>query len=292
MGNQTERTDLTKMISGLVGSFPIESIYVNRCQNKTEKRELIILIKYSYSKKRAARIRQIEEAFNILPAVRAHCFTTRMARAKIRNGNLFLFNSCQPHKLLYRDAKSAYSPIVEEFDLSRCLQHAISFDRRENKKIQGFEDAYYHFKANRSFGLAAFMLHQTIELTYRYLSILLTAKERITHSIRHYHRHTMNICPIYNSIFDETQATDLILLRFLEKAYRESRYEDEFNVDLGMLDQLEAKMVRLRQHAQYIFIYTLRHYENGDYSGQDAPACAAVLRDAGSSYQEPLRLVC
>src|SRR5690606_39332504 len=84
MGNQTERMDLTKMISGLVGSFPVESIYVNRCQNKTEKRELIILIKYSYSKKRAARIRQIEEAFNILPAVRAHCFTTRIDRKSTR----------------------------------------------------------------------------------------------------------------------------------------------------------------------------------------------------------------
>src|SRR5690606_41434900 len=96
------------------------------------------------------------------------------------------------------------------------------------------------------------MLHQTIEVTYRYLSILLTAKERITHSIRHYHRHIMNICPIYDSIFDETQATDWILLRFLEKAYRESRYKDEVNVDLWMLDQLEAQMVRLRSEERRV----------------------------------------
>jgi len=124
---------------------------------------------------------------------------------------------------------------------------------REQQKIDEFKEGYYHFSVRAKYSLASFMLHQAIELTYRYIELLLVAKERITHSIRCHHRYLKEISSIYAGVFDEDDHNDIVLLQVLEDIYRSTRYEDNFEIDLDTLKRLEVKMEALHSNAEQIF---------------------------------------
>lgn len=109
--------------------------------------------------------------------------------------------------------------------------------------------------------MASFMLHQTIELTYRYLELLLTAKERITHSIRCHHRFLKESCSLYPAIFNDEVDEDIHLFQVLEDIYRATRYEDKFQVDLETLLQLEGKMETVLSAAVVIFEQVVLAFE-------------------------------
>src|SRR5690606_31215790 len=149
----------------------------------------------------------------------------------IRGGNLFLFTSCQPQKLIYKKENSEFVPIPDNFDFTKCQELAADLKNREQQKIDEFKEGYYHFKETGKHSLASFMLHQAVELTYRYLELLLVAKERITHSIRCHHLYLKEISSIYAGVFDEDDHGDIVLLQILEEIYRSTRYEDYFEID-------------------------------------------------------------
>ncbi|WP_138090238.1 hypothetical protein [Sphingobacterium daejeonense] len=102
----------------------------------------------------------------------------------------------------------------------KCRGLAIDFKNREQQKIDEFKEGYYHFNEKGKYSLASFMLHQAIELTYRYLELLLIAKERVTHSIRCHHLYMKEISSIYANVFDEDDHDDIVLLQVLEDIYR------------------------------------------------------------------------
>ena len=105
------------------------------------------------------------------------------------------------------------------------------------------------------------MLHQAIELTYRYLELLLLAKERVTHSVRSHHLFLKEISSNYAEIFDEDNHDDIVLLQVLEDIYRSTRYEDRFEIDYETLTQLEVKMEALCKNAVHIFEHFISSFE-------------------------------
>lgn len=79
------------------------------------------------------------------------------------------------------------------------------------------------------------MLHQAVELTYRYLELLLIGKDRITHSIRCDHLYLKEISSMYAGVFNEDDHDDIVLLQVLEDIYRSTCYEDNFEIDFDTL---------------------------------------------------------
>src|SRR5690606_21223526 len=195
------------------------------------------------------------------PQYKVICYVAFQAKDKIREGNLFLFTSCQPQKLIYTKENSEFVPIPENFDFTKCRGLAIDFKNREQQKIDEFKEGYYHFNEKGKYSLASFMLHQAIELTYRYLELLLIAKERVTHSIRCHHLYMKEISSIYANVFDEDDHDDIVLLQVLEDIYRSTRYEDHFEIAPEMLKRLEAKMEALHLNAEQIFSHVLQSFE-------------------------------
>lgn len=143
----------------------------------------------------------------------------------------------------------------------QCLAMTAELRKREQEKILDFKSGYYHFKAQGRFAIASFLLHQVLELTYRYLELLLTAKERISHSIRVHHIILKEKCALYCGVFNEDDEADINLFKLLEAIYRATRYEDGFYVSPESLDQLEQKMERLCESEQRIFERVVRVFE-------------------------------
>ncbi|UIR57107.1 HEPN domain-containing protein [Sphingobacterium sp. SRCM116780] len=259
--NQDEQNNIEEIILALTAKYNIECIYLNTYDHNTTPYELTILVSNKYLKTLGELVPKIVNTIREFEQYRVMCYIAFQAKDRIREGNLFLFTSCQPNKRIYPKEGSGFMPIPLDFDAVKLLKLAIELSAREHQKIGEFRDGYYHFKERNKYPMAAFLLHQTIELTYRYIELLLTAKERITHSIRCHHRWTKELSSLYTTIFDEEKEEDTYLLQLLGNIYRATRYEDNFQVGFETLLQLERKMEDLLANATEIFNQTVLSFE-------------------------------
>ena len=245
---------LEDVIQILTSNFLIECIYRSDFHESGEHQELILLVSNKYvniiGEITPKMMNSIKEYENYL----IKCFVAFQAREKIKKGNIFLFCTCQPENLVYQKPDSKFSPIPIDFDPSVCLALFKEVQQRDLKKIEEFKDGYYHFKSRSKYAMSAFMIHQVLEQTYRNLEIILMGKDKITHSIRCHHATLCKIYPYRKPVFDVDQAVDDDLLEILEKIYRATRYEDDFQITLETLEKIEQKMKALTELSETIVI--------------------------------------
>ncbi|MGO1245716.1 MAG: hypothetical protein ACTIJ2_13995 [Sphingobacteriaceae bacterium] len=266
MKKHTGSPALEQIVFEISQKYNIEQIYLNKYDRDVVPNELIILMSNKHLKTLGLLVPQVINTIKNFPTFTVKCYIAFQVKDKIREGNLFLFSSCQPHKLVYQKESSNFTPIANNLDFTQCLEKALELTDRELKKIDEFREGYYHFKKIKKYSLAVFMLHQTLELTYRYLELLLSAKEKITHSIRCHHLHLREISAIYTCIFEENDE-DIFLLQVLEEVYRATRYENNFHIDLETLKRLEQKMESLSANAKEIFDHMINALENEHLTG-------------------------
>ena len=238
---------LEEVIKILTTNFLIECIYRSDFHGSAEQTELILLVSNKYVNMIGEITPKMGGCIKHFDSYHIKCFVAFQAREKIKIGNLFLYISCQPEKLVYQKPDSIFSPISKDFDPSVCFALFQEFQEREAQKINEFKDGYYHFKARSNYAMAAFMIHQVLELTYRSLEIMLMGKDKITHSIRCHQATLYKIYPYGKPVFDVDQRDDDDLLRTLEEIYRATRYEDDFRINLETLEKIEQKMKALSE---------------------------------------------
>lgn len=246
---QNTNTDLAYIISLITARFDIEQIYLNRYEEGTASNELVILGSRKYIKSIGDIAPKIENLIKDYPDYKVICYAASKAKSRIREGNLFLFTSCQPNKLVYQKEGADYDPIPAGWTFERCKELAYAFWDRERAKIDEFKEGFYHFKENGKHPLAAFMAHQVLELTYRALELFLIGKEKMTHTIRVHHLSMQETSPFYRGVFDDFSEEDAHLLQKLDNIYRAARYEDNYLVDEEVLLAVEAKLKALVLHA-------------------------------------------
>ena len=255
------KQELKEIIQILTIQYNIEEIYLNIYNGQTSLFELIILVSNKYVKALDTLVPKILNSIKEYPQYKIRCYIAFQAKNSIGAGNLFLFTTCQPQKLIYKKEGSDFVPIPKNMNYAKCKELAIALRDQEQQKVDEFKEGYYHFKMQGKYGLASFMLHQAIELTYRYLELLLVAKERITHSIRIHHVYLKSISSVYTGVFDENDKNDILLLEVLEDIYRGARYENDFLIYPDILKHLELKMEKLHVNAKKVSTYIISSFD-------------------------------
>ena len=236
-------------------------VYANTYDKDVAPYEIIILVSNKYIKTLGSEVPKIMNVIRDFPQYKVICYVAFQAKDKIREGGLFLFNTCQPEKLIYKKENSTFEVIPKDFDYQKCYEVAISGYELTIQKINEFRDGFYHFKTIGKLSIASFMLHQVMELTYRNLELIMLSKERITHSIRCHHDFLKQRSTVYSGIFNEENEKDIELLQILEDIYRATRYENNFEISLEILNELEIKMEALNKNAEKLVIYIFNVFE-------------------------------
>lgn len=265
--------EVKRIIEVLTTKFTIEEIYLNTYNRENLPNELIILVSNKYVKTLGDLVPRITNSIRDYPTYRVSCYIAFQAKDKIREGNLFLFTSCVSDKLIYKREGSEFAIIPDTFNFDKFAKKVYALRNKEFQKVEEFKDGYFFYKEKGQYSMASFMMHQAIELTYRYLEVLLSAKERIKHSIRGHHHYLKEINTMYVSVFDDENDTDQYLLNVLEDIYRATRYEDNFDISLETLVLLEDKMKLLSENAINIYEGAISSFESGittDGKGVDA----------------------
>lgn len=258
--------DIKEIIGVLISKNKIDYIYLNIYIRETSPFELIILVSNKRVNDLGDWVPKILKTIKSYPNYVAKFYFNHQAIEKIKEGNLFMFTSCQPKNLVYKKENTDFIPIPENLDFTKCKKLALEQCAREGQKVDEFKQGYYHFKEKGLYEIASFMLHQSIELTYRYLEILIQAKDIKTHSIRIHHLQLKKITSNYTCVFNEEDDNDIILLQALEDIYRSTRYENDFKIDLKVLIQLEEKMELLHINAIEIFDHSIKGFDKKNIS--------------------------
>lgn len=168
--------DVKRIIEVLTAKFNIEQIYLNTYNREKLPYELIILVSDKYVKTLGDLVPRITNSIRDYPRYRMSCYIAFQAKDKIKEGNLFLFTSCVPEKMIYKREGSEFDIIPDAFEFEKFVKKVHALRNKELQKVDEFKEGYFFYKEKGQYSMASFMMHQAIELTYRYLEILLSPK--------------------------------------------------------------------------------------------------------------------
>lgn len=164
-----------------------------------------------------------------------HLHTIDAVTKGIEAGHIFYSNAFTSAPILYRHSK-AYLPVPLHRRLLHSLQQSQRYFATGIQRSLGFAKgaALYHSKGEND--MAAFMLHQSIELLLRYLLLAIMNKELKTHSIKEYLQHCRSFAPQlwHYCCVEEANGLQALLL-LLDKAYCHARYADSFTISSGKI---------------------------------------------------------
>ncbi len=261
--NKNDQTDLNRIILILASKYNIDRIFLNTYYAVDVLfYELVILLSNKEHKSVGELDPQIRMSLKDFPKFHHVSLVAFQVKSKLIDGNLYLHMTCHPDKLIYQNPSSKFELYPEGHSSENTLESVKELFARENHKINEFKEGYYYFKERGSLSHAGFMLHQVFELRYRCMEIMVMGKERATHSIRSHHRYLVRMAPALATIFKEGKPEDETLLRFLEDVYRAARYEDDFEVDLDVLQKLQERMENFMQITDMMFKDSVTNFKD------------------------------
>jgi len=119
MEQLNKEESLHNIVSQITSKYNIEQIYLNSYDRDILPYELIILVSNKYVNNLGDLVPKIVNTIREYPQYKVMCYVAFQAKDKIREGNLFLFTSCQPQKLIYTKEKSEFVSIPKNFDFHK-----------------------------------------------------------------------------------------------------------------------------------------------------------------------------
>lgn len=177
-------------------------------------------------------------------------FSFEYAQQQLKDNNLFFVHGCSWDKVVFHNSDSK-SDSFYEYSISEKDLNAIQIIfEKENKKTTTFLDGSNFFIENNNLSEAAFMLHQYLELWFRYAALIIMGKTRKSHSIKDLQTYLNSFSPKLGKLFDTEIEEELNLLKLLDQAYVNTRYGNNYHINL-------KQIIRIQEKAQ--FAHTIIH---------------------------------
>ncbi len=103
--------------------------------------------------------------------------------------------------------------------------------------------------------IAAFMLQQACELTYRSLLLAFRGKDIKCHDLALLRKHLSHFVPTIIGVFHQNEKEELKILTAIQEAYINSRYNHTYKIALEELVESISASNNLIKTAQEIFSY-------------------------------------
>jgi HEPN domain-containing protein len=143
----------------------------------------------------------------------------------LKNGHPFYSLNFIPENLVYDDLSIKYQETTSEalFELKRQAKEKFNFSFQ---KAKHFYELAIHLHESCSSQILPFLLHQSVEQTYRSVLKSLNGYDKKTHEIRSLKKHIRRCAKGLNGVFPDNNEEEKRLLDILEAAYIDSRYGD------------------------------------------------------------------
>lgn len=167
-------------------------------------------------------------------------FSFEYARQQLKEDNLFFIHGCNPANLIYKSPNTENQLIDKTIDANALNDIEAAFEKEHNK-INAFLDGANFFIEKENLPQTAFMLHQYIELWFRYAGLFIMGKERKSHSIKELQTYLKAFVLVLGNLFNTEIEEEQNLLRLLDEAYIASRYHDNYHINKEQIQKILEK---------------------------------------------------
>ena len=166
---------------------------------------------------------------------------------QLKEENLFFVHGCNWNKLIFKDSDAALDSFHEYHIPEKTLSNIQSVFEKERNKIATF------FIEKNNLPQATFMLHQYIELWFRYVALFVMGKERKSHSIKELQTYIRAFAPAFGNLFNTEIEEEQHLLKLLDDAYKTTRYGNNYHINLDQIHKILEKANTIESIATLLF---------------------------------------
>jgi HEPN domain-containing protein len=168
-------------------------------------------------------------------------------------GHLYYSAVCVPENCVYQSEEEFSLPSINKQQyLSILNQSKVIFKQNINKALSFFKCAKQFLNSDEN-TMAAFMLQQACELSFRSLLLSLRGKEVKCHDLIVLRKHLSHFDPSIIGMFDENEQEELNILTAIQQAYIKARYDQNYEISTSELIKLINASEKFIQSAQKIF---------------------------------------
>jgi HEPN domain-containing protein len=168
-------------------------------------------------------------------------------------GHLYYSAVCVPENCVYQSEVEFSLPSINKQQyLSIFLQSKAIFKQNISKSLSFFKGTKQFLNSDEN-TMAAFMLQQACELTFRSLLLSLRGKEIKCHDLIVLRKHLSHFDPSIIGMFDKDEQKELNILTAIQQAYIKARYDQNYEINTSELIRLINAAEKFIQSAQKIF---------------------------------------
>ncbi|CAH8293981.1 HEPN domain-containing protein [Mariniflexile fucanivorans] len=180
-------------------------------------------------------------------------FSFDYAQQQLKEENLFFVHGCTWDKLIFKASEAVWDSFHEYYISTSILSKVRSTFEKERNKIATFLDGANFFIQKNNPSQTAFMLHQYIELWFRYVALFTMGKERKSHSIKELQTYIKTFVPELGNLFKTEIEEEQHLLKLLDDAYIATRYENNYHINLEQIHRILEKANKMESLATSLF---------------------------------------
>ena len=180
-------------------------------------------------------------------------FSFEYAHHQLKEGNLFFVHSCSWEKHIFYNPGSELDRFHDYYATEKTLKNIQSNFKKERHKMAAFFDGAIFFIEKNNLSHAAYMLHQHIELWFRYTALILMGKERKSHSIKELQTYLKTFSPELGKLFNTEIEEDQNLLKLLDEAYIKTRYDNNYHIKVEQINTILEKAHNMEALAIALF---------------------------------------
>ncbi|MDE3740212.1 HEPN domain-containing protein [Maribacter polysaccharolyticus] len=180
-------------------------------------------------------------------------FSLDFAQQQLKEENLFFVHGCTWDKMVFYNPDAEFDSLHEYHIPEKTLNNIQATFEKERHKMAAFFEGANFFIENNNLSHAAYMLHQYIELWFRYAALFIMGKERKSHSIKELQTYIKAFASELDNLFNTEIEAELNLLKLLDDAYITTRYENNYYINLEQINRILEKAKKLESLATSLF---------------------------------------
>lgn len=237
-----DQETLKELITNIVKVVNVNHIYlmVYNEEETCEYRFILVIEEMAKRFKERART-TMENYFDVHDGYSFSLFTINVISEETNQGNTFFLNNCKAKNLVYSD--NSYNPtwLFKKVDFLNVIQTAEENFNIEKEKIVSFGEGAMLYIKEKKYEHAAFMLHQTIELSYMVAERFLIGKRFKGHLIGDHQAYIRIINSDFGNLFTRENENQINLLNKLNLAYTKTRYAINFKISKEQILKIKEK---------------------------------------------------
>lgn len=232
----------------------VDKIYCIKYQNGTvEMYHLIIIVGHNTARKFPELKPFIEMVTLRHSGISYTLLTNSNITALIKAGHLYYSGVCTYENLLFNNPKSKALPVIIPSEYKDWQNRAYQQYKLLLENTNQFSEGAGFYLADGNNKSAAFMLHQAFELTYRALESSVIGKEKRTHSLTHHQDYIKEYLPQIGEVFPTDTDENILILRSVNRAYNDVRYESDYSIKDEYLPILSQRAADLKTEIEKYF---------------------------------------